>query len=215
MTYQTLQEILNNTGLMVSGIIRPDQSEKLPTDCAVLLLLSPNATFWDVFTQSAEYQDGTPDPLDRWSKRVINDIAEHADAQPQFPFGGPPYAPFQHWAMVSGASWQSPVSLLVHQSRGLMISFRGALSFATDMDDAQLPATDRPCDTCDAPCLTACPAQALTRDGYDVAACRAYLDNTPGNLCLKDGCRVRRACPIGHDIVPSKQAAFHMAAFKN
>ena len=48
-------------------------------------------------------------------------------------------------------------------------------------------------------------------DGYDVAACHGFLDTAPGRDCLDRGCAVRRACPVGADLRPEAQSAFHMA----
>ena len=72
-----------------------------------------------------------------------------------------------------------------------------------------------PCDSCsDRPCLSACPVDAF-RDGvYDVAACARHLRTEAGADCVEEGCRVRRACPVGVGYAYEPlQAAFHMKAF--
>ena len=71
-----------------------------------------------------------------------------------------------------------------------------------------------PCDACDAPCRSACPVDALGPDGYDVAACHAYLDTDPGRDCMELGCKARRACPLSaaSGRVPA-QSAYHMRQF--
>jgi len=53
---------------------------------------------WPAFAASPEAADGAPDPLDRWSSRLITAIAGSVGASPLFPFGGPPFLPFQRWA---------------------------------------------------------------------------------------------------------------------
>ena len=127
-----------------------------------------------------------------------------------FPFGGTPWAPFTAWARRSGEAWESPVGLLVHARLGLFVSYRGALAFRERLDLP--PARSRPCDACAAPCLSACPVEALAGRGYDVAACHGFLDTRPGGDCLDRGCAVRRACPVGADLRPEAQSAFHMRA---
>ena len=119
-----------------------------PPGVATLVLLGPREPgFWTAFTAAPEYGDGAPDPLDRWSSRVIGDLAQALDATAYFPFGGPPYQPFIAWAQASGRAHVSPVGLLVHDTAGLMVSYRGALGFADSIDAPPrrpIPATAAP-----------------------------------------------------------------------
>jgi hypothetical protein len=48
--------------------------------------------------QATEFRDGRPDPIDRWSRRVIGHMACDLGAKALFPFGGPPWHPFIAWA---------------------------------------------------------------------------------------------------------------------
>jgi hypothetical protein len=90
---------------------------------------------------------------------------------------------------------------------GLWISYRGGILLE---EEAPAKASQRPCDACPAPCLSACPVGALGPHGYDVLACHAFLDTGPE--CLR-GCRVRRTCPVGAGRRDPEQSAFHMKAF--
>lgn len=92
-----------------------------------LALIGADSSFWDHFKGDAEYSDGQPDPIDRWSKRIINQIASDLQGTVVFPSDGPPYAPFIAWATQSSRFWQSPTGMLVHDTAGLMISIRGAI----------------------------------------------------------------------------------------
>lgn len=178
-----------------------------------LILVGAGPDFWAVFTASPEYGDGAPDPLDRWSARVLGNLARNLGAEAVFPFGGPPWQPFLQWALDSGQSHQSPVGMLVHDRAGMMISFRGALIWHQDI---ALPApTPDPCAPCDRPCVTACPVGALRADApYDVAACKAHVASPAGAECRVAGCLVRRACPVSQGFDRnSAQSGFHMAAF--
>ena len=66
-----------------------------PDETGTLLLIGPDEpAFWPTFTQSPEYQDGLPDPLDRWSNRTLSSIAKKNTVEAVFPFEGPPYHPF-------------------------------------------------------------------------------------------------------------------------
>ena len=211
MTPDSIHELATRNSLIVSGALGAKPADPVPRDTQSIALLSPAPDFWAEFSTSPEYLDTRPHPLDRWSTRVITDLAEAVGGTPVFPFGPPPYAPFFDWALRSGRAWASPVSLLVHDTQGLFISYRGAIALPFAIPDA--PGRDRPCKTCARPCLTACPVSALTADGYGVPACAARLATTEGADCL-NGCLVRRACPVGPTLRTPEQSAFHMAAFR-
>jgi len=200
-------------GLEVLGTAPPDPAHT-PAETRSIALIGPmgGAVWWRIATASPEWSDGQPDPLDRWSRRVLTALADDIGAAALFPFDGPPWLPFQTWAIASGRAWQSPVRLLVHARAGLWVSFRGALALPFALD---LPPLPNPCQSCaEKPCLTACPAGALTGAGYDVPACHAFLDTAPGRDCLSQGCRVRAACPVSvrHARLPV-QSAHHMSRF--
>ena len=197
--------------LAVMGALHLAEGE-LPGHATLVLLGPLEPGFWAAFTQTPEYLDATPDPMDRWSSRVIGALAKDLGGRAIFPFGGPPWQPFIDWARRSGRAWPSPVGLLVHDVAGLMVSYRGALAFP-DRIDLPDPAS-RPCDTCATqPCLTACPVAALRPGAYDVPACKADLDRA-GNDCRAQGCAVRRTCPVSQSYgrAPA-QSAFHMGYF--
>lgn len=196
---------LHAAGLRILGGVQESGS--------TLFLIGPDgARFWRIFQQSAEAQDGLADPVDRYSTRTLTKIARATGSEACFPFGGPPFMPFVTWALASGRCFQSPVQLLVHAELGLFTSFRGALRFGGHLP---LPEpSQNPCDTCTGkPCLSACPAAALTAQNYNVAACHKFLDSKGGESCMARGCAVRRACPIGQAERPKAQSAFHMSYF--
>ena len=179
-----------------------------------ILLLGPREPgFWQNFTLSPEYSDGLPDPLDRWSKRVISDLAREAGGHAVFPSDGPPYPPFLGWAEKSGRAWSSPVGLLVHDIAGLWLSFRGAIHLSEEIDLPKPP--PNPCLTCqDQPCIDAYPVGAMKNGSYDVPNCHDWLDKSSGAGCMGKGCAVRRACPISTTYGRIEaQSAFHMKAF--
>lgn len=197
------------------GAFHTCQGDGLPEGIKTLVLLGPDEPgFWACLTASAEWRDGAPDPVDRWSARVIGGLAEIFGGKPFFPFGGAPYYPFYQWALRSGRAWASPVTLLVHERAGLMVSYRGAIGLPELIDVPPAPAAS-PCDGCAGrPCLAACPPAALTAKGYDVAACHAFLDQPAGGDCLSFGCAVRRACPLSQAYGRlAEQSAYHMRLF--
>jgi hypothetical protein len=171
---------------------------------------------WTAFAQSTEAKDGAPHPLDRWTQRILDRIAAEVHAAPLFPFGGPPYLPFQRWAMRSEPVAPSPLGILIHPDYGLWHAYRGALAFAERLALPPHVERPRPCDSCaDRPCLSACPVNAFTARGYDVPACIGHIDGPAGSECMNSGCLARRACPVGVGYAyGDAQAAFHMDAFR-
>lgn len=210
-----IQEEAQANGLMIMGSFHPGGEDSVPPGTGTLVLLGPDPkAFWPLFIGTPEYHDDAPDPIDRWSNRVISLIAAQMDGQALFPFGGPPFHPFLAWAKRTGRAWSSPVGLLVHDTAGLFVSYRGAIAL---QDRLALPAppSRSPCEDCaDQPCRTACPVDALSTKGYDVPACKSYLETRSGKSCMTRGCEVRRACPLSqtHGRIEA-QSAFHMAAF--
>ena len=197
---------------VLGGFAVTEDEPGLPKGTRTLLLLGPRQPgFWPHLQAQPEW--GGPDPVDRWSRRVIGRLACDLGAKALFPFGGPPYQPFYTWAMRSGAVWESPVKLLVHGAQGLMVSFRGALALK-EVVDLPPPAAAALRHLRDKPCLTACPVGALTGAGYDVPACHAHLDRPEGAACMTGGCLVRATCPVsrGHARMP-EQSAYHMRQF--
>ncbi len=188
----------------------------LPAGTRSVLLLGPlEPGYWPHVTSQPEWAqflaENRPDPIDRWSRRVIGQMACDLRAKALFPFGGPPYHPFYQWALRTGRVWDSPVRLLVHQDQGLMVSFRGALALKEHFEVAR---GEKPCETCPAPCLTACPPAALGAHGYDVPACRAFLDQPGGADCRSSGCITRRACPLSTRYARlAEHSAYHMRQF--
>lgn len=200
-----MKTALRHAGLQILGGLREG-------DNTVYLLGPDGADFWRIFQTSPEFSDGEPDPIDRYSARVLAAIAADTNAEALFPFGGPPYLPFFQWALESKRCFASPAVLLVHAELGLFASFRGALRLKGK--HPLPPALPNPCITCATkPCLSACPAGAIEKENYNVAACHVFLDSEAGADCMARGCAVRRACPVGQALRPEGQSAFHMRYF--
>lgn len=214
MTYADLCSAALDRHLKVLGGFHPVPDDAAPAHCKTLLMLGPDEpTFWPVFTQSPEWQDGEADPMDRWSTRVIGGWAEALEATAIYPFGGPPFEPFYSWALRTGRVHASPVQLLVHDAAGLFVSFRGALALPIHVDLP--PAPPSPCANCAAqPCQTACVSRALTPEGYNVPACKTFLNSDAGRENMTLGCNVRRACPVSQGFGRvAAQSAYHMQQF--
>jgi len=213
MDLATIRSRLAERGLSYRGGLHPAAGEA-PGKTLVLVGFIGSQN-WPSFAASPEAADGQPDPLDRWSTRVITAVAQTLGATPLFPFGGPPFLPFQRWAQLAEPVHPSPLGILIHPDWGLWHAYRGALALA---DRIALPPPDprpSPCDSCaDKPCLSACPVNAFTPTGFDVPACVIHISMPAGADCITTGCRARSACPVGAQYrhVP-EQSEFHQRSF--
>jgi hypothetical protein len=214
MTEQIIDQAAAAEGLAVVGAFHTRSGDGAPQGVGTICLLGARrGEMWEIFSASLEAADGQPEPLDRWSRRVIERLAAELGAMALFPFGGPDYQPFQRWATRGEAAVPSPVAMQVTRTRGLWTSYRGALGFRETIALADHGHAN-PCRGCPAPCLTACPVDAFAGGTYDVPRCVAHITSPAGAACREGGCLVRHACPAGRGAIPpAKQRRFHMEAF--
>jgi len=208
----TLEKDIHSAGLIILGELEVTDTDPVPIEAQSILLLGPDEpNFWEIFKESEEFNDLEANPLDRWSKRVIDSIAGQNKCTALYPFGGEPYKPFFSWALRSGSVWSSPVHLAVHKDKGLFVSFRGALAVNQSKKNNQ--SFENPCTKCPAPCLSACPVDAFTEVGYDVVTCKDHISSLDSSNCKSLGCNTRRACPVGANFRSFEQSSFHMEKF--
>lgn len=199
-------------GLIIMGALHPRVTETKQLETGTLIMLGTAGAFWPVLKAAPEWQH--TDPVDRWSTRVVGQMAQELGAEAHFPFGGPPYAPFIDWALNSGRTFSSPVGALVHDTVGMLISYRGALHFPEEFAIPEAISAS-PCTTCPAPCTTTCPVGALNPHSfYNVTACHDHLNTDEGQTCMTGGCLARLACPLSAGAKRDpEQSAHHMRAF--
>lgn len=214
-----IAQALWGTGLMVRGGFHPDADDLVPDTSgsvgSVVIVGNAGGAMWRAFSAAPEATSGGADPLDAWTRRVLTDVARDLGAGVAFPFGGPPYLPFQRWAQKADTVYPSPIGPLIHPRYGLWHAYRGALLIAARLDLPTPPAASDPCADCtDKPCLHTCPVAAFTADGYAVPRCLAHIAAPEGAECMERGCAARRACPVGRSFhYDPAQAAFHQNHF--
>lgn len=216
MDYAEIAEAAGSSGFLCRGGFHPGPGDGVPGavgDGTETLIVLGNAgpAMWRAFGAAPSRLGG----LDRWTKATVSALAERMNARAIFPFEGPPYPPFQRWAMKAENLKPSPLGILIHPEYGLWHAYRGALLFARKI--ALPPPLPRPvpCDTCrDKPCLAACPVEAFKEGRYNVPKCVGHVAGPRGGECLAGGCLARRACPVGRNYAYAPdQARFHMEAF--
>jgi hypothetical protein len=220
LTFAALENAANARGLAVRGAFHPAADEfasNLPQQvvAGTLVLLGFTGSLqWSAFAASVEARDGMADPLDRWSRRVVGELARRYAAFDIYPSGNPRW-PFQQLAQRCETVRPSPIGLLIHPRWGLWHAYRGGLIFDQRIDLPTSAVAEHPCDGCAAkPCLTSCPVDAFKDGAFDVEACTNHVQSAAGVECRERGCRARRACPIGAEWKYGEEhARFHMDAF--
>jgi hypothetical protein len=168
-----------------------------------------------LWARFASERRAEPEPLDRWSARVLGEIAARFDAAVVLPGDGPPRPPFLRWAQRAEPVHPSPLGVLIHPDHGLWHAYRGAIAFSERLALPVRDTRESPCTSCrERPCLAACPVGAFTTAGYDDAACAAHLESGAGAACFESACLARAACPVAREHrYPPEQARFHLTAF--
>jgi hypothetical protein len=211
-----LHAALDAHGLVLLGGFHPEPADQVPGEAATVLMLgNVGSAIYPHLRASPEA--ALADPLDRWTRRVVGELAARLPAVPLFPFDGPPFHPFQRWARRADPRFApSPLGLLIHEAFGLWAALRAALLLRERLDLPPVAAAASPCATCATrPCLATCPVGAFGPGHYDVAACRTHLGRPGGQACMTSGCLARHACPVGRAYAYSQaHAAFHMQAFR-
>ena len=213
-----VEAALRARGLAPRGafhLVVSDGVSALPDGRSVgTLVLAGNvgASLWASFARERRAE---PEPLDRWSARVLGEIAARFDAAVVLPGDGPPRPPFLRWAQRAESVHPSPLGLLIHPDHGLWHAYRGALAFSERLALPVRDTRESPCTSCrERRCLAACPVGAFTTAGYDDTACAAHLESGAGAACFEFACLARVACPVARKHrYPPEQARFHLSAF--
>lgn len=218
--FAAVERELAPSGLSIRGGFNLTSEDRAAFDgcldvAAILLVGNAGGAFWPTFqhwraSQSADLHN----PLDTWSRQVIDTIAVKLGARPVYP-SDRPFAPFQQWAMRAEGLKPSPLGILMHPTFGPWHAYRGALLFAREL---KLPEAQTPihlCDLCiDKPCKKACPVGAHAGDEFAYRDCLAHVRGADGGACRTDGCLDRNACPYGMEYrYPADMQAFIMNAF--
>ena len=223
MNTNTLISLASDHGLVFRGGFSATPEDAVPDQLSressetLLLFGQAGNSLWPAFSQSSEFSDGQPHPLDRWSERVGQSIADKLDGRLLLPFGDAPHHPFMRWAARIEDVQPSRLGLLIHPIHGLWHAYRFAVALAGPVEGlAIVDSRDSICNQCQLqPCLTKCPVNAFDGSRYDVKTCFQYLQDNADSVCHTSGCQAREACPEGelsHYTVEQKQ--FHMTQFK-
>ena len=227
-------------GFVLLGCFRPDDCARppemkiaLPRGNVFALIASAGQEFWQNFEADCDRRaipinasDPQSNPLDDYTKKILKPLAENSGADYYHP-SDRPYLPFQSFCLVLDRLYRaqyndahlfvkSPLNILFHRQYGLNYGLRGLLAFPQDFE---IPAQDFPsaktaiidCNHCESQeCISACPAHAVTQQGFSVNDCRQYLADAQD---CDSACLAREACPHSPEIYhyPEPQKKYHMA----
>ena len=213
--------MLTRYGLIPRGGFRFAAGEAAPSvpsgvpARSVLLVGQAGDAPWLHFSRWRRSQpENLADPLDTWSRTVIDGVAAEFGARAVYP-SDKPWLPFQQWAMRAEGLKPSPLGILMHPEYGLWHAYRGALLFDVEIPIQATREVIHLCDLCvGKPCLKACPVDAYSEAGFAYQACLDHVRGPSGGPCRTTGCLDRNACPYGAAYrYPAEAQAFHMAAF--
>jgi len=217
-----LKDTLARFGLRLRGGFATDREtdrdilSQTPWARTLVLVGNVGSELWDKSGGAIAAMTG-PDPLDRWTRQIVDPIARSIEGIALYPFVGPPYWPFQRWAERAEGVRSSPIGIQIHPEYGLWHAYRAAILLPVAVDLPRPETHEHPCDSCAGkPCLTHCPVNAFSVSGYDVDRCvdRVIAVQYESGSCSDVGCLARLACPVGAawQYRPD-HARFHMTAF--
>ena len=220
-TVADITAMLTPHGLILRGgfALEPARDADLlqawPGARQLLLIGNAGSAIWPYLTDFIRDNPQADHPLDRWTREKVSHVAQQLGVIDLYPFGGPPWWPFQRWAQRGEPVSPSPLGILIHPVFGLWHAYRAALLLEQAIDLPVAAPAASPCDSCEQrPCLSTCPVVAFTPQGYDVAGCAEHVISQRGMSCRTGSCLARLACPVGESWRYEREhAAFHMAAF--
>jgi NAD-dependent dihydropyrimidine dehydrogenase PreA subunit len=160
-------------------------SKRHPDGKSLVVIGNGGRAFWDGFRTYREkhrdFAEREAHPLDAYTMMVIESLLppllRSAGVSGRilypFDFAREPVS-FLHLGAMAGLGARSLLGVLVHPEFGPWIALRAALLLNVELEPSPVVPFD-PCGGCvDKPCLTACPARAVSERGWDVPACTAH-----------------------------------------
>ncbi|MER3445696.1 MAG: hypothetical protein C4291_02160 [Candidatus Dadabacteria bacterium] len=195
-------------------------SNIMPNAKSVILVGFAGRGFWEILQgflkENPQFRETREDWIDEYTvlrfmsaSRILDDAG--VDYAIAFPFVSAGLAlDFSKLGELGGVGARSLMGILIHPEYGLWISLRGAI--ITDLEFSQYnePLSFDPCPHCSKPCISACPANTVSEDGWDYNACMKF--RLSDDTC-RDNCASRRACPYGKEHQYSEEQLAHHHRF--
>lgn len=206
MTSPKLDKLLTDKGLNLQAIfnlfelpreiIEPieKQLDDISRFRQLILLGHGGKAFWSALKNSPI---NTDNPVDDFSIDIVRQLfaTKLSNHCFQIIYPGPPTVPLQTLGELAGWHNRSPFMVGINAQWGSWFAYRVAILADTQLDCTPTIAAKSPCLTCsDKPCISSCPATAITAEHFDIRRCTDYrsLQSSP---CI-DKCISRISCPV-------------------
>jgi epoxyqueuosine reductase len=230
--YNRLENLFRNSGFNLVCRIRASKydqhvlpnrraSNLMPNAKSVILVGFTGRGFWETLQrflkENPGFRDTREDWIDDYTLLQFMSTAEIFEYEKvnytmSFPFGSAGLAlDFSKLSELGGVGVKSLMGILIHPEYGLWISLRGAI--VTDLEFAYYDeplSSFNPCPECSKPCISACPANTVSENGWDYNACMKF--RLSDDTC-RDNCTSRRACPYGKEHQYSEEQLAHHHKF--
>lgn len=176
----------------------------------LLLLGHGGRAFWQALQSSSEWTSAMH-PVDQFTTAMVEShlAAQAVDHRMVYP--GQRWVDLQALGRYVGWQQETPFLLGMHAQWGSWFAYRSLVLMASSYTPTArivLPALSH-CDACvQRPCVSACPAHAISNNDFSIARCVAYRQQ-PQSRCA-DTCLARAACPVAkaHQY-SAQQMAYH------
>jgi epoxyqueuosine reductase len=188
---------------------------------SVILVGFAGRKFWEMLQgflkENPEFRDTREDWIDDYTilrfmhaATILED--KKANYEMAFPFGSGGFSlDFSKLGELGGVGVRSLMGILIHPEYGLWISLRGTIITDLEFNQYDEPLSYfNPCPHCSKPCISACPANTVSENGWDYTTCMKF--RLSDNTC-RDNCASRRACPFGKEHQYSEEQLAHHHKF--
>lgn len=183
-------------------------AQLMPGARGALVVGNAGRTLWERFVASPERALAS-DPLDAYTRRVLDAAARIAEPAAAVAFYADRrdslYLPLVALARRAGFGSPGRVGVLIHPVYGPWIGVRAVLLLAEPVPFRE-PAPYAPCDSCPAPCASACHGSVIGATGVDAPACYQVRLTKP-ECALR--CDARSACIVGPEHAYSAEQTAH------
>lgn len=202
MNTENMRTSLDSVGFNLFSVLDSGSvtDDSLPFDCKSLLLIgSAGDDLWQKIPAAYRFRDN---PVDDYTSETIERLTHQylpeGEWQILFParsaVTGVPN--LQQLGSMAGWHHPSPLGNGINRKYGLWFAYRAVVAISAAIVPSDRQTGESPCLSCtDTPCLSACPASALSVGRVpDLGSCMQYR-TAAGSACEED-CLARRSCPV-------------------
>ena len=163
----------------------------------LILLGHGGRTMWQQLQQSDIQSDN---PVDDYSIQCVQQFFAHEQPQQQYKivYPGDYRIGLQQLGDLAGWHHPSPFWVGVNHHWGSWYAYRIVVLADSDFHITPTVQSQSPCETCaDKPCISICPAEAVSEKYFDVKQCSSYRLQNDSNCSHQ--CLSRLRCPVGKE----------------